>query len=121
MKTRSKIIVTSVVTLVLFGIAAGWSVFAAGIGHGSYIPALALFPYSTMLMAYLAQYEALYDLEVWLIPTLMFSQFCIYGFFIGRAWVRGRTRKTVFILGSIHGAVLLVIAVAWWVIDYARQ
>jgi hypothetical protein len=121
MKTRSKIIITSVVTLVLFGIAAAWSICAAGAGHGSYIPALALFPFSTMLMAFLARYESLYDLEMWIIPGLMFFQFFIYGFFIGRAWIRGRTTKTVLILGGFHGAVLLLIAVVFWTMTFATR
>ena len=40
--------------------------------------------------------------------VLMLAQFPVYGFLIGRAWIRQRFRKTLLILGATHAAAAIL-------------
>ena len=109
------------VTLVLFALAAAWTVDAAGAGHGSYLPALGLFPIPTVTMGLISMVShGRDDILEWLIPALAFLQFALYGYVIGRAWIKGKVRKAAIILGSAHGAVLLALAIYFAITQATR-
>ena len=46
--------------------------------------------------------------------VLMLAQFPVYGYVVGRAWIRQRFRKTFLILAATHtGAAILAFGVLW--------
>ena len=87
-----------------WGIAAGAvsliiSVYAAGAGHGSYIPAVLLFPY-TMLTTRVTGVISPFAI------VLAAIQFPLYGIAIARAGAAGRRRRTMGLI-LVHGAGVL--------------
>ena len=110
MRTWIKITVAVGVTLAVFGIAAYVTVDAGGAGHGSYVPMILLFPFSAFAMGALGVWMGDIDgnLSEWIVPAVGILQFALYGFFIGRAWVREHTRKTAIRLAIFHASVLVL-------------
>jgi len=94
---------------------------AAGLGHGSYIPMFAIFPYSSILMGFMSSGEGFHDLEERILPLSAFTQFGVYGFLTGKAWVRGKMKKTIIILSASHAVVLLAIAALFLAESYFRR
>jgi hypothetical protein len=71
------------------------ALLAAGAGHGTYIPAKVIFPY-TMLLA-LAFEEVTVPLMV-----LAVVQFPLYGLVVGMAYKWGKPLIVAFLLGLVH-------------------
>ena len=111
MSARTKVAITVCVTIALFLISAAWAVTAAGGGHGSYVPMLVLFPFCSIVMALLAMAgDSSEGVTMVAATALALIQFALYGFLIGRAWLNGRVKRMLLILGAAHGAVLLAFA-----------
>ena len=122
MTTRAKIILTTCVTLTVIGVGAYVSVDAAAGGHGSYVPMILLFPFSSFAMAAIAVWmgDLSGELAEWIAPAIGIVQFAVYGLLFGRAWIRGYPRKIGIRLAIFHASVLILFA-GILAIDYFRR
>jgi len=103
--TRAKIIVTVSATLAACGSGAYVSMDAAAGGHGSYMPMILLFPFSSIVMAGIAVWmrDVSGEIAEWVVPAIGIFQFASYGLLLARAWVRGYPKNCVVRLAIVHG------------------
>jgi hypothetical protein len=122
MTTRAKIIVTVCVTLAVFWIGAYVSVGATEDGHGSYMPMILLFPFSSLVMAGIEVWmgDRSGDLAEWIVPAIGILQFTSYGLLFGGAWIRGYAKKSGVRLAIFHASSLVLFA-GVLAIDYFRR
>jgi hypothetical protein len=106
MTPTKKIWVTITVTVVVTLLAAFIALFAAGAGHGTYLPAGLLFPFGTLYaMTSKHAYEG-FGL------VLVLSQFPIYAVIVCRAWLRGNSMIPAFAISLVHA--ITAIALVFW-------
>lgn len=84
---------------VVIGIAAvAVAIMAAGAGHGTYIPAIAMFPFAMIL-------TPLTDSISPIAMVVALVQFPLYGWLIARASARGNGSRVVAVIALAHGVV----------------
>ena len=84
-------------------------VFAAlsgGVGHGSYLPAILLFPYASAAGAVVDSVN-LHWLWMWVVLPLALIQYPLYGRLIGLVWSGSRGRFYLYALCFAHALVLI--------------
>ena len=87
---------------------------SGGVGHGSYVPAIILFPYWAALGIIL---DSIALLSFWplIVLPLALIQYPLYGHLIGLVWVGKRRAFYLLGVGLIHGlVVILIYAIAGW-------
>jgi hypothetical protein len=81
---------------------------SGGVGHGSYLPAIILFPYATALIA-IIDATGLHSLSPWFVLPLALLQYPLYGRLIGMVWVGKLARFYLVGIGLAHVLVLILI------------
>ena len=110
MRSR-KFWVPVIASLVVTPIALLLGIGSAGAGHGDYLLAMILFPYTLLSTSLFNSITA---------PFIVFAivQFPIYGFVLGYANERGRLVSMSLLLSVVHGvaaaAMLLIASESFW-------
>ena len=81
---------------------------SGGVGHGSYLPAVFLFPYASGAGA-VVDGTGLHSLWMWVVLPLALIQYPLYGLLIGLVWSGRRGRFYLWAICFAHAFVLIVI------------